>query len=477
MSPRHPASTTRSRALVAAALVAAGALGACSGSPATPHAVGRPGAGGAGDPYFPRQGNGGYDVDHYALTIAYTPSASQLSGQARIRAQATQALSRFDLDLRRNMHVSSVRVNGARAKAAQPVAAEQELVITPVSPIADGADFTVDVAYTGVPEPVRGDGLATGWIRTDDGAFVAGEPQGAPTWFPVNDTPVDKASYDVTITVPKELAAISNGALLGRTTVGGRTTWRWHLARRVPSYLVTATIGTFDVTTGTTDSGLPYLVAVDPSEARAATPVLAKLPAIIAYFTAKFGSYPFGTTGAIVDDALVGYALETATRPLFDRAPDEFTLAHELAHQWYGDDVTSRRWRDIWLSEGFAQFASWLWLEHQGQKSAASFLDDLLSQAADDPVWNPPPANPGRAQDVFARSVYDRGAGALQALREKLGERMFFSIMRGWVAAHAYGNATVEQFTAYAEKMSGSELNHFFDVWLYRPGKPGRRVP
>ncbi len=439
-----------------------------------PPARPRPGAAGAGDPYFPRQGNGGFDVEHYRLAISYIPSGHRLAGNTSIRARATQPLSRFDLDLVRTLRVSSVRIDGVRARAVHTSA---ELVITPATPIPDGARFEVGVTYSGIATPLLASGLETGWIPTDDGAFVAGEPDGSPTWFPVNDTPTDKASYEISITVPNGLDAISNGTLLGRETTGKRTTWRWRLRQPVQSYLITATVGRFRISTGRTSSGLPYLVAVAPSQAAASKEVLATLPAIVAYFSSVYGRYPFDTTGAIVDDARVGYALETATRPLFDRAPNEFTLAHELAHQWYGDDVTLQRWRDIWLNEGFAQFSSWLWSERRGGPTAAAFLTQLLAQRPDSGVWNPPPGDPGRAQDVFAGSVYNRGAGALQALREKLGGRTFFAVMRGWVAAHAYGNATVDQFVAYAERVSDRNLRHFFDVWLYRAGKPAQRVP
>jgi aminopeptidase N len=176
----------------------------------------------------------------------------------------------------------------------------------------------------------------------------------------------------------------------------------------------------------------------------------------------------------IVDNAhFVGYALETATRPVFDRAPTIETLSHELAHQWFGDDVTLRRWRDIWLNEGFAEFSSWLWDEHRGAKTAAQHLADLMSiPASQTGEWLPPPGNPGSADRVFSASVYDRGAGTLEALRKKLGDRVFFRILRGWVRGHAYGNATVPQFTAYAQQVSHRDLTQFFQEWLYKRGKP-----
>ncbi len=454
-------------AVTGLALVAAGTAAAV----AAPAGVG---AQGGGDPYFPRQGNGGYDVSSYTLRVGYVPDGHQLTGAATIRARATQDLGRFDLDLRRRMHVTSVMVDGAAARFAQPASKVQELVVFPAAPLAAGDGFTVHVSYGGVVAPVIDpDGSLDGWTPTQDGAFVASEPQGSPSWFPVNDSPYDKATYRVSVTVPAGLTAVSNGRLLGTRTRGDRVTWNWALNTPVSSYLVTATVGRFNLDFGTTGGGVPYINAVDPSQQAASTPVLAKLPAMVDYFSSVYGPYPFESVGAIVDYApRVGYALETATRPVFDSAPDELTLAHELAHQWYGDDVTLLRWRDIWLNEGFAEFSDWLWDEHTGGQTAAERLARLMSRPADAGVWNPPPGNPGSGAEIFADSVYERGAGTLQALRQRVGDPVFFRIMRGWVRVHAYNNATVDEFTAYAARISGRDLTGFFHQWLYRHGKP-----
>jgi aminopeptidase N len=433
-----------------------------------------PGASGAGDAYFPLQGNGGYNVARYGLTIDYQPSTKHLAGTALITARATQNLSRLDLDLRRSMKATQVLVNGHTAAFTQPAALKQELVITPAHWLHKGATFTVRVRYGGTVQPVIDpDGSLDGFIPTNDGAFVASEPQGSPTWYPANDTPTDKALFSVRITVPTGLTAVSNGYRVASWTSGGRTTSQWQMSYPISTYLVTATLGHFTVTTGRTPGGVPYLNAVDPTQAAATAPVLAKLPAMVDYFSRAYGRYPFDSAGAIVDNAPnVGYALETATRPVFDSAPDELTLAHELAHQWFGDNVTLQRWRDIWLNEGFAEFSSWLWDEHSGGTTGAQHLQDLLSEPPDSDVWTPPPGNPGSNEDIFAGSIYDRGAGTLQALREKLGHATFFSILRGWLVVHRAGNAKVADFRAYAAAVAHQNLTHFFTVWLDAPGKP-----
>jgi aminopeptidase N len=469
------ASTSPRRALTV--LLAGGALTGLVASPSL--AAGAvPGSNTAGDPYFPLQGNGGYDVGHYDLALSFAPSSGRLSGVATITATATQPLSRFDLDLRRDLVVSSVSVNGRAASFTQPADLGQELVVDPAADLRGGSRFTVVVTYAGVPQTITDpDGSLEGWVATGDGAFVVGEPQGAPGWYPSNDSPRDKATFDFHVTVPQGLTAVANGDLTGTRTAGGSTTFDWHQGLPMSTYLATASSGVFQVTQGVTPGGVPYYDAVDPSQAPQAHVQLAKLPAMVDFFSSVYGRYPWSSAGAVVDNApSVGYALETTTRPSFDSAPDELTLAHELAHQWFGDSVTLSRWRDIWLNEGFAEWSSWYWSEHTGQKSAQQFFDQqYATNANNSDFWNPPPGNPGSAADVFADSIYERGAMTLQALRTKIGDdAAFLALLRDWHAAHRYGNAQVSDFIAFAEhrfpQLSG--LPHFFDVWLFQEGKP-----
>jgi aminopeptidase N len=452
--------------------------GAFVGLVAGPALAAAPGAPGAGDPYFPLQGNGGYDVGHYDLALSFTPATGRIDGVATVGATATQALSRFDLDLRRSLTVSAVSVDGRSAAFSQPAAQHQELVISPHRALARGQRFTVVVTYAGTPRPVTDpDGSIEGWVPTGDGAFVVGEPQGSPAWFPSNDTPDDKATYDVHVTVPSGLTAVSNGDLVRAHSSGGRTTFDWHQGRPMSTYLAFATTGVFQITRGVTPGGIPWLNAVDPSQAAKARVPLAKLPAMLDFFASVYGRYPWSSGGALVDNAPeVGYALETTTRPEFDRAPDELTLAHELAHQWFGDDVTLARWRDIWLNEGFAEWSSWFWSEHTGQTSAQQFFDRFYAtNAKNTAFWNPPPGDPGDAADIFDESIYERGAMTLQALRDEIGDDdAFLGLLRDWQLSHRYGNARVEDFVRFTvHRFPGiRDLPHFFDVWLYQPGKP-----
>src|SRR4051794_24229308 len=456
------------KAVIRTALAAALAL-AATAAPAA--AAGTIGAAGAGDPFFPFAGNGGIDVSDYGLALAYDPAVKRLTGTATLRITATQDLSRFDLDLR-GFQVGAVTVDGVAAGVRRD---GQELVITPARTIRRGSAFTVVVPYAGTPETVIDpDGSSEGWVYTADGAAVVGEPQGSPGWYPVNDTPRDKATYTVRMTVPQGLTAVGNGSLESQSTSAGRTTFTWRERYPMAPYLATITLGRFDVTTGTTESGIPTYVAVDPKQASSASSNLRKLPAMVSFLEGLYGPYPFETVGAIVDDApSLGYSLETQTKPVFDDAPDEVTLLHELSHMWFGDAVTLRTWPDIWLHEGFATWSEWIWTERQGGKSAAQRFKQLANTPAQQTAfWNPPPGDPGDAADMFDGTIYDRGGMTLEALRERIGDADFFTVLRCWYLEHRYKNATTPEFIALAEQVSGQDLGAFFDTWLYQPGKP-----
>jgi aminopeptidase N len=428
-----------------------------------------PGSSGLGDPFFPNAGNGGYDVSQYSLTLGYEPASNQLAGTAVITATATQDLSRFDLDLR-GFSISRLEVNGQAATFTRE--GEQELVITPSAGLASGSQFTVTIDYAGTPPIVTDpDGSIEGWVPTDDGAFVVGEPQGSPGWYPANDNPRDKARYDFSVTVPEGLTVMANGVLVSHVTTAGKTAWVWRETDPMAPYLATATLGVFDLTISQVGD-IPSYVAVDPTLSKGN--VLRKLPEIVKFYESIYGSYPFNAVGSIVDDAkIVGYSLETQTKPVYDRMPDEATVAHELSHMWFGDSVTLTQWPDIWLHEGFATWSEWIWSEYSGNKTAQKYFDNLYNTPAQDTAfWTPPPADPGTPAFMFNGTIYYRGGMTLQALRQKVGDFAFFQIMRGWATQNRYGNVTTPQFISLAEQISGMQLDHFFDVWLYQPAKP-----
>ncbi|MFF8290849.1 M1 family metallopeptidase [Streptomyces sp. NPDC016309] len=422
-----------------------------------------PGAAGLRDPYFPRLGNGGYDVRHYALTLDYDPRTGRLSGSADITARATQALSAFNVDLT-GLTVQGALVDGEAAAVSR---SGTEVTVRPGAAVKDGATFRTVIRYSGVPVTITdAEGAEEGWLRTADGAVALGEPTGSTAWFPGNHHPSDKATYTVAVTVPEGLEAVSNGELTARTSRGGRTTFTWRSTEPMASYLATLAIGRYRTTTSRTGSGLPVHTA-----ARGNPALLGEIPEVLEWETGKFGPYPFSSTGAIVDPLVdVQYALETQNRPFFDKSTFDLpTLVHEMAHQWYGNSVSPKSWRDMWLNESFATYAEWLYAEDFGGTPVQESFDEAF---ADEENWAFPPAKPPTAEDLSGPPVYGRGAMVLHKVRQAVGDDTFFAILRGWPAKYRHANASTEDFTRYVEAESGKDLSGLWDTWLYGEGRP-----
>ncbi|WP_327688624.1 M1 family metallopeptidase [Streptomyces tubercidicus] len=452
-----------------AALSVALLLSACTGG-----ARGAAGSGGVGDPLFPSLGNGGYQVGHYGLDLDYDIKKRHLDATAEITATAKADLRSFQLDLQ-GLRVTEVQVDGEDAEFSRK---GHKLTVRPAEALRKGAEFRTRVDYDGTPQEMTDPDKSTeGWVKTRDGAFVSGEPAGSMTWFPGNNHPGDKATYDFTITVPKGYTAVANGELRSERTAKGHTTFRWHNGRPMASYLATATIGKFEVHTSRTPDGLPLYVAVDPAEAKASKGPLEKLPEIVKWETKLFGPYPFASSGAIVDDTpkrIDWLALESQTKPVYAGAPDTVTVVHEMAHQWFGDSVTPKTWQDTWLNESFATYAEWLWEEREGGKTPQQQFDALYKDTTDPDRWAFPPGKPGKAENVTGTPVYERGAMLLQELRNAVGDKTFFTILREWPAEYRYRNADSADFIAFCQERTDVDLTGLFDTWLYGKGKPDR---
>ena len=647
----------------------------------------RPGAPGIGDPYFPRDGNGGYDVKHYFLDLQYNPRTDVLRGQATIRARATQNLSRFNLDFV-GLTVDGIRVNGCAASWTRN---GHELVVTPCHGLRTRNEFIVVVRYHGVPQPIVDDQLGiSGFIATNDGAVIAGQPHGAATWFPANDHPLDKASYTFRVKVPAGLEVVANGGLRNKWTRNGWTTWRWDAGKPMASYLATATMGQFNLrayerggirfwdaidpalfavpeprtgeqyaisqkgepsykrlartiavpaggaslsfwinrdtepewdfvfveartvgqndwttlrdlnghTSQNTGASCPYWHGLHPflrhyqtdngddtcsprgstgrwwaasgasdgwerwrvdlsayagSTVRVsisyASDDLVQLPGafvddivvsngpgttsfeddgntmdgwqvpgapagsapnpndwiagtsadtpptlgekaregvsreveITEFLEGIFGRYPFSSSGSIIDDVdNVGFALENQTRPTYSKVffeirsePADSVFVHELAHQWVGDSLAVARWQHIWLNEGFATYAEWLWSEREGRGTAQQLFDfyTQVQWPAGDPFWTLVLGDPGPVL-LFELPVYYRGAMTLHVLRGEIGDEAFFRLLREWIRQNRGGHVTTPQFIALAERISGQQLDDLFETWLFTGERP-----
>ncbi|HUP27693.1 MAG TPA: M1 family metallopeptidase, partial [Chloroflexia bacterium] len=268
----------------------------------------------------------------------------------------------------------------------------------------------------------------------------------------------------------------ANGLLREKTDQGGKTTFVWETSNPVASYLVTVNIARFEVQEAQGPDGLPirnYFPAAVPQETRNK---FASTGDQIAYFNSVFGPYPFEAYGVVLADLDLGFALETQTLSLFGRsigtkrAAAEEVTAHELAHQWFGDSVSLQTWKDIWLNEGFATYAQYLWLEHQqGKQAFEDQMRGVYGYVKDNDF--PPPGNPP-PDDLFNQGVYVRGALTLHALRKEVGDEVFFRTLRTYTGRYKYGNASTADFIAVAEEVSGKQLDDLFQAWLYSTELP-----
>jgi aminopeptidase N len=430
----------------------------------------RPAAGAAttNDPYYPHLGNGGYDVEDYQISLEADPSRDDITAQATITARTTQDLSAFSLDLA-GLEVSGVTVDD---RAAEYRHKGDKLTVTCPRPLAAGTRFRVSVSYSGKPKSLPS---GRGWQRQGDFIYTFDEAVGAECWYPVNSTPADKATYTFQLTVPEAYAATANGVLVATTAGDGKRTFVWAMDRPMASYLAAVTVGRYVSETSTSPAGVTIRNYAAPGQSGKVRTGFARTGEVLDYFATIFGPYPFDAYGIVAPDVDTEGAMENQTLSLFGRkyvtADPEGAiggLSHELAHQWFGDSVTIARWDDIWLNEGFATYASWLWIEHdQGEQAFQAAVQtgyDKMTTSED-----PPPGDPG-VRYLFSDGVYFRGALTLQALRLTVGDESFFRILKVWADSHKYGNATTADLIALtkqqAPQVPGGALDALFKSWL-----------
>ena len=439
-------------------------------APADPTPTATFGAAGIGDTLIPGQGNGGYDVQRYDIALDLDAAAGPLRGVCTIVARATQPLSRFNLDFH-GMTVDGISIDGADATFARE---EDELVVTPAAPLALGAEFTCVVRYNGKPEGVRDPSMpmfAMGWTVRDGEAYVFSQPAGAMTYFPCNDHPKDKALFSFRLRVPKPLDAVANGVLVEKLEEESARTFVWKARDPMATYLATVAIAELDSETYHTEDGLEITNWFTRKSKENSRKAFQKTDEVLAFFSKSFGPYPFEIAGNILTNARIPGALETQTKPVYGAGTgSEDIVAHELAHQWFGNAVCVEDWNDIWINEGVAEYAAWMYYEsHAGREK---FLEKVRSHYGMARFAKASAPGCVTVEEMFGVNVYVRGPIALHVVREAVGDERFLALMRKWVADHLHGNATLEQFLAHVEAEAGADVRAKMEPWIFDKEMP-----
>ncbi|WP_282945275.1 M1 family metallopeptidase [Cellulomonas endometrii] len=424
------------------------------------------------DPYLPDRVPGGLRVTRYDLELDYRVASNRLDARARVHATADGDRDRVSLDLV-GLTVTGVLVDGRRPGRWSHRSGRLEIRLA--RPVPTGTSLVVEVQYGGRPGPRRGPWGEVGWEELTDGVIVAGQPDGAPSWFPCDDRPSAKAPFRIVVTTETGYEVVCNGALRSRTARASRVRWEFEQVEPTAPYLATVQIGRYERTT-LADGPVPQQV-VAPARLRSAQAHdFARQPQMMALFADRFGPYPFGRYDVVVTDDELEIPLEAHGLSVFGanhadgRRGSERLVAHELAHQWFGNSLTAATWRDIWLHEGFAAYAEWLWEEEAGGRSAdaqARAVHDRLSGLPQDLVIG----DPGR-EDMFDDRLYKRGALTLHVLRRTLGDGQFFDVLRAWTQRYRHGTVTTPLLVGCVRDVTGADVTGPLDAWLARPALP-----
>ncbi|MFE5855387.1 M1 family metallopeptidase [Streptomyces sp. NPDC056500] len=425
--------------------------------------------------YLPQYGDRRFRALAYDLALNCVPHTGRITARATVSAVAREPLPEIVLDLGR-FRISKVLLDGA--SPGRYTHRGDKLRIRPPRPLPVGTPFTVEVRYAGVPRPIRSRQWGElGWEQLAEGSLVASQPHGAHSWYPCNDRPADKARYRIAITAPTPYAVVANGRLVSRTVSASTTTWVYDQPVPMAAYLATVQIGPYALVSLAGPGAVPQRAAVPPALLGGRFERdFARQPQMMELFQDFFGPYPFNEYAVVVTPDELEVPVEAQGLSVFGanhidgRRGSERLIAHELAHQWFGNSLTAADWRHIWLHEGFAKYAEWLWSELSGGPGATVLADRARGRLALMPrdilIADPGP------ERLFDERVYERGALTLHALRTLLGLEAFGALLREWTTEHRHGSVTTDQFLVLAERGSPRSLDRFFRAWLYERELP-----
>lgn len=431
---------------------------------------------GAPDPYMPGHGTSAYRVHRYELDLDYKLSSNRLSGRAVLHGVTQYPTAALVLDLT-GLRATKIQLSGRKVRKYSQRA--EQLVILPDAVLPAGEAFTLDIRYEGNPVPRRGFWGDVGWEELTDGVLVAGQPNGAASWFPCNDHPADKASYRISVTTDTNYRAVCNGTLVSHSSRASRETWIYEQPEPMATYLATVQIGRYELlslTPSHAEGQVPQFAAVPALLAEAAREGLARQPEMMRTFASCFGPYPFPEYTVVITEDELEIPLEAQTLSILGRNhltqewESQRLIAHELSHQWFGNSLTAASWADIWLHEGFACYAEWIWSEESGvmpvADRAAAAWRKLAAGNQDIIVGDPGP------ELMFDDRVYKRGALALHALRVRCGDLAFFALLHDWTSANRHGSVSTAAFILAADRTTGLDTESLLHPWLHEAALP-----
>jgi len=419
----------------------------------------------SGDPYVAQSGDANLSVAHYELELEYKVATNRLSGTAVIRGHVRAATTALSFDL---VGLRASRVHVDSGKSVPFRQSDRKLRVSLGTPLAAGDSFSATIAYAGAPRPRRSRWGTIGWEELEDGVIIASQPTGAPTWFPCNDLPSDKATYRLTFTTDSAYTVVAGGAT-SRSSRGGKTTWIFDRDIPTATYLATVQIGRYvqapiDFTGVVGELHYPRAL-----ESRVLAD-FADLPEMMRVFEETFGPYPLPDYRVVVTEDELEIPLEAQGVGIFGAnhadgvSGSERLIAHELAHQWFGNSVGLSQWRDIWLNEGFACYAEWIWSERSGgltaHAEAVSHHRRLGALDQDVVLGEPGP------DLMFDDRIYKRGALTLHAVRLTVGDEAFFRLLHTWTERYRWATATTTDFIQVAEEVTGVPLADLFHEWV-----------
>lgn len=414
----------------------------------------------------------GYDCLEVTLELDIDFDTRTIRGHVGHRVKATTDLDTLRLDLTDSLTVGEVRRNGEPIPF---VHANRKISIPLVPPLGRGDQETVEIRYGGHPP-------REGWLgfvfETRDGvpaAYTLSEPDGSASWWPCKDVPDDKMLATIILEIPDSLYAGSNGILISDETVQGRRRMTWQERWPIAPYLVCIACTNYtvfqDLYRGIDGATLPLLYLSYPEDFEEARSTWARTPEMLRAFEDRFGPYPFPGEKYGMAEVSFGGAMEHQTLTSFGEYAidgtdqNDWLVAHELAHHWWGNLVTLSDWDHMWLNEGFSRYSEALWFEESEGPNA--YREWMLR------MWRP--SFPGVVvppDEIFNATVYFKGAWILYMLRGVLGDADFFAGLSLYSERHAYANAETQDLRKAFEEIAGRDLDWFFDQWVYRPGRP-----